>query len=183
MNEIWKDIEGYEGIYQVSSLGRVRSLDRIVMVYRQGQHIRKIPGKMKKPHLSNIGYYSVNLSKDNRPKFMLVHRLVAAAFIPNPYNLPEVNHKDENKLNNMVENLEWCDSKYNINYGTSIQRKNEATSIKVLQRDLNGKLIAEYTNSLEASKITGVERSTIARCCRKERITAGGFIWEYKSNH
>lgn len=100
--EIWKDVPNYEGIYQASNLGRIKQ--------SQYNHILK-------PILHNR-YYCVGLSKDGKVKQYRLHRLIAETFIPNPDNLPQVNHKDENKLNNNVDNLEWCDSKYNNNYGT-----------------------------------------------------------------
>ena len=123
MKELWKDIEGYEGLYQVSSLGAIRSLDR----YRNrpsksgNMYIQRYKGKVLKQTL-NDGYFTIYLHKDGVNKFYSVHRLVAKAFIPNPNNLPQVNHKDENKQNNCVENLEWCTAKYNVNYGTAIER-------------------------------------------------------------
>ena len=183
MEEIWKDIEGYEGTYQVSNLGRVRSLDRVVSrVMPTGKvfNSHKVPGRMLKNNMSNIGYYVVNLHKDGKGHTMQVHRLVAQAFIPNPKNLPEVNHKDEDKLDNRVDNLEWCDSAYNTNYGTSLQRKTEATRLAVLQYDFDGNFIAEYPSSKEASEAAGVDRSLISKCCRGQRRTAGGFVWKYK---
>lgn len=103
--EQWKDIENYEGLYQVSDEGRVRN-------------ISKNPYKLMKPHYNQRGYLLVALSKNGLPLHKLVHRLVAEAFIPNPNNLPQVNHKDEKKDNNQVLNLEWCDNKYNSRYGT-----------------------------------------------------------------
>ena len=115
MEEIWKTIKGYEGLYEVSNLGRVRSLDRCV-VYANGQvHIHR--GKILRPGISNV-YMQVHLCKCGDMKQPLVHRLVADAFIPNPENLPQVNHKDEDPSNNKVRNLEWCTSEYKINYGT-----------------------------------------------------------------
>ena len=123
MVEEWKDIViekggqvfDYTGLYQVSNLGRVRSLDRI-----DGMG-RKVEEKILKLG-NNKGYQSVFLHKNGKAKIFQVHRLVATAFIPNPDNLPVVNHKDENPSNNCVDNLEWCTQKYNINYGTSIER-------------------------------------------------------------
>ena len=111
--EIWKDIIGYEGLYQVSSLGRVRSLDR----YDERNCFRK--GKVLSPGIKPDGYLVVVLSCNGKHKTIKVHRLVAQAFIPNPDGLPQVNHKNEDKSNNRVENLEWCDAKYNINFGTA----------------------------------------------------------------
>ena len=164
-------------------MGRVRSLDRVVSrVMPTGKvfNSHKVPGRMLKNNMSNIGYYVVNLHKDGKGHTMQVHRLVAQAFIPNPKNLPEVNHKDEDKLNNRVDNLEWCDSAYNTNYGTSLQRKTEATRLAVLQYDFDGNFIAEYPSSKEASEAAGVDRSLISKCCRGQRRTAGGFVWKYK---
>lgn len=112
MNEIWKDVKGYEGLYQVSNLGRVKSLDRID---RKGR-LRK--GRILKPSSNGRGYLNVCLTVDNIPHTIKVHRLVAEAFISNPDNLPQVNHKDEIKTNNHADNLEWCTAEYNSNYGS-----------------------------------------------------------------
>ena len=114
-NEIWKDIRGYEGIYKISSYGRVWSLKRKGVVKE----------KILSQTYNNNGYLRISLNKNNKSKSILVHRLVAQSFIPNPNNLPCVNHKDENKLNNQVDNLEWCTHKYNNNYGTIKQRSGE----------------------------------------------------------
>ena len=119
--EEWRDIKGYEGRYQISSEGRVRSLDRI------GKNGYSYKGKILKPRPTKRGYIKANLSG----KIYAVHRLVAQAFIPNPNNYPVVNHKDENPSNNCIENLEWCDVKYNINYGTA-----KKTGAKVLIRGI-----------------------------------------------
>ena len=118
--EIWKDIQGYEGLYQISNLGRVKSLERIIIT--NNGITKKISEKILKPYLKGNGYYNIVLRKDSKTKCYFVHRLVAKEFIPNPDNLPQVNHKDENKLNNNVDNLEWCTSKYNNNYGTHNER-------------------------------------------------------------
>lgn len=117
---IWKDIQGFEGLYQVSNDGKVRSLDRIIN-YKDGR-ARLEKGHKLKPHADKKGYTRVTLCKNNKCKPYLVHRLVAMAFIPNPNNWPQVNHKDENKTNNTVWNLEWCDRIYNCNYGTRNER-------------------------------------------------------------
>ena len=121
MKEIWKDIKNFEGLYQVSNKGRVRSLDRIsVNCYGMP---RKLKGKILKPHLNVYGYLDIGLSNCGNGNIFKVHRLVADAFIPNPKNLPQVNHKDENKQNNCVENLEWCTNAYNVKYSWD-RRKN-----------------------------------------------------------
>ena len=119
--EIWRDIKGFEGIYQVSNRGNIRSLDRI-SVNSYGMP-RKLKGHIMKPYLNVYGYLDIGLSNCGAGNIFKVHRLVAEAFIPNPDNLPQVNHKDENKTNNNVENLEWCTNRYNVKY--SIERKKE----------------------------------------------------------
>lgn len=127
MNEEWRPIEGYEGLYEVSNTGRVRSLDMYVKIGYGSYRLHK--GKVLSPGKNKDGYLLINLHCNEKNKKCLVHRLVAQAFIPNPDNLPQVNHKDEDKLNNRVENLEWCDAKYNINYG-SRKDKERDTKIK-----------------------------------------------------
>lgn len=118
--EIWKSIVGYEGLYEVSNLGNVRSVDRYVNHPKGGLSLRK--GKLLQPNKNHQGYYCVLLSKSCKTENRRVHRLVAEAFIPNPDNLPQINHKDEDKSNNIVTNLEWCTCSYNIMYGSAIQR-------------------------------------------------------------
>lgn len=119
MQETWRDVPGYEGLYQVSNQGNVRSVDRLVI---DTNRKRLYKGKQLNPILDRKGYKFVILSRQGRLKNMKVHRLVAMAFIPNPENYPEINHKDENKVNNFVENLEWCTTQYNTSYGTRAAR-------------------------------------------------------------
>lgn len=142
MVEVWKEINDYEGLYEVSSLGRVRSLDRYVS-YTNGQiHLHK--GKVLRPGVCN-GYLQVVLCKNGEVKHPLVHRLVAEAFIPNPDNLPQVNHKDENPSNNTIDNLEWCTSLYNINYGGRPDKVRETMiSYGYWNRDMCGLDRKEY---------------------------------------
>ena len=172
--EIWKDIPNYEGLYQVSNLGNVRSLNHYAsngikdIIYKG-----KILNQNK--HYKN-DYMSVILSNNGKYKRFLVHRLVASAFIPNNDNLPCINHKDENKTNNKVENLEWCTHKYNNNYG-----KNTKKLCKfVIQYDLDNNFIKEYYSANEASRQTGINTSNICKCCRGERKKTKGFIFKYK---
>lgn len=170
--EIWRDIEGYEGLYQVSDKGRVRSLK-----YGK-EHILK-------PERTHNGYLRVNLCKNEKQKHFLVHRLVALTFITNPNNLPDVNHKDENKENNRVENLEWCDCKYNINYGTRTQRiaeknTNGKLSKPVLQYTLDGKFVKKWKSVIDVQRNLGYSCGNISSCCLGKRKSANGFIWKYK---
>lgn len=115
MKEEWKDIKGYEGLYKISNLGRVKSLPK-----HAGRSYRK--ERILKNSIDKDGYIKVTLCKNNKTSFLSIHRLLAIAFIPNPNNFPQINHKDENKQNNNLNNLEWCTCKYNINYGTRTKR-------------------------------------------------------------
>lgn len=120
MEEIWKDVCGYEGLYQVSNLGNVRSLDRFELLKNNVSRRRK--GRMLKQQVDKDGYLVVGFTKEAKHYYFKVHRLVATAFLENSENYNQVNHKDENKGNNVVTNLEWCDAKYNTNYGTRNMR-------------------------------------------------------------
>ena len=146
MKEIWKDIKGYEKLYQVSNLGNVR---RIKFINNRTQ---KDKIKMLKLIKDKKGYLKINLWKNNKSKMFLVHRIVAETFILNPNNLPQVNHKDENKSNNCVENLEWCSQKYNNNYGNRLNnirkklmeknvKKKMKNNTKLMIRDEKGKFV------------------------------------------
>ena len=165
-NEEWKPIEGFED-YQVSTCGRAKSLkwgkERIL--------------RTKKTR----GYLCVNLYKEGKQYSKRVHRLVAETFIPNPNNLPEVNHKDENPNNNHVENIEWCTSEYNHNYGTRIERIAKAKSKAVFQYSLDGTLLQEFPSVNEVERQLGFAHGGIASCCRGECKKVYGFIWRYKN--
>ena len=194
--EEWKDIEGYEGLYQVSNLGRVRSLDKYVKGNGGKLYFKK--GGTLKPGVDGGGYFYVVLSKDRVCKTMMVHRLVAEAFLPNPNNLPQVNHKDEDKKNNFVyvndngfvnaakSNLEYCDYQYNNTYGTRLKRiseslkNNNCASKAVLQLDKNGNFIKEWISAALVERELGINDSSISKCCKGERKSAGNYVWKYK---
>lgn len=170
--EEWIDIEGYEGMYQVSNQGRVKSL-------KFGKE------KILKSGNNGRGYLQVNLSKDGKQAHKQIHRLVAQAFIPNPNNLQEVNHKDEDKTNNHVENLEWCDRKYNVNYGTGVQRSGEnrrndpKQSKRVDQIDMvTGEVIRQWASTMECSR-NGYNQGHVVNCCNGLRKTHKGYVWKY----
>ena len=129
MKEIWKDIPNFEGLYQVSNLGNIKGLDRYVNSAIKNNNRVKRKGKLLKQY-NKRGYFQVSLSKNHKRYYFNVHRLVAIAFLPNPDNLPQVNHKDENPLNNILSNLEWCTAKYNCNYGTRNSKIPNKTSFK-----------------------------------------------------
>lgn len=171
--EEWRMIPGYEGLYMVSNKGRVKSLNYM--------------GKGKTVILKLndcVGYKDVVLSKDGIRKHFKVHRLVAMAFIPNPNNLPQVNHKDENPLNNCVDNLEWCTQEYNNNYGTRKDRCRKkmlitSESKQIAQYTLDGRLVKIWDSMRDIERELGYSSGHICRCCKGQRKTAYGFIWTY----
>lgn len=182
IKEIWKDIKEYEGLYQGSNLGRARSLDR--WVNSKNGSMQFIKGRILKLIKNRYGYLYVNLYKNNIKKTYQVHRLVAEAFLPNPDNLPEVNHKDENKQNNSVHNLEWCDRSYNVNYGTRNKRisksnTNGKRSKPVLQYTLDGQFVKEWSSTMECGR-NGFNQGNVSACCRGELKKYKGYIWSYK---
>ena len=172
----WKDIEGYNSTYQVSNLGNVRSL-------KFGKSKLLVLG------LRGSGYLNVVLCKNGKRITHSVHRLVAEAFLPNPNNLPQVNNKDETKQNNCVDNLEWCDAKYNINYGTRIERvrqkiiykngKEHHLSKPINQYTKEGKLVKKWYSVSDIQRELGFNVGSISMCANGKRKTCGGFIWKY----
>ena len=174
--EIWKDIEGYPD-YQVSNMGRVKSLER----FRKGKHnsLVFVNEKILKNSKNKNGYLCVNLCKEGKPKKYYIHRLVASAFLPNPNNLPEVNHINENKTDNRVENLEYCDRKYNNNYGTRNERVIKSLSIPILQFTKDGEFIRKWDSAIEVEKKIIFYSSSITACCKGKRKTCGGYRWRY----
>jgi len=162
--EIWKDIKDYEGLYQVSNLGNVKSLRT---------------NNLLKP--SNGEYKQVTLCNKGKRKTIAIHRLVAETFIDNPFNKKQVNHKDENKHNNCVNNLEFCTHKENMNYGTKQERESRIkTKYNVLQYDLEGNFIKKWFNLREITLNTNYKKENIMYCCEGKYKQAYGYIWRYK---
>ena len=177
MEEVWKDIKGYEGLYKVSNFGRVKSLCRKSIC---GSHYITIKEKILKPSKtgSDRKYLHIILAKDGINISKFIHRLVAEAFIPNPNNLPQINHKDEDPSNNCVYNLEWCDAKYNCNYGShNYKNKLSQHNREILCVELN----KVFYSSRDAEKELNINRSSIISCCKKKYgcKTSGGFHWEF----
>lgn len=164
--EIFREIDGFPD-YEVSNLGRVCSFKG------------KYP-KILKPRKNPKGYLTTILYTGGKGITKRVHRLVAEAFVPNPENKPEVNHIDENKLNNVVDNLEWSTRKENMNHGTGIRRRAEARSKAVVQYTTDGVFMAEYSSLAEAERVTGIFQSNICQACRGKYKTAGGYLWCYE---
>lgn len=170
MEELWKDIEGYEGVYQVSNTGKIRSSVRRSNI--------QTPWRLLSPHIAR-GYAFITLYKQNQRKNLLLHRLVAKAFVDNPNGFAEVNHIDENKLNNNATNLEWCTREYNMAYGTARLRQGISCGQSVDQCTLEGIKIATYCSAEIAGRINGLDPSSIHKCCKHKRKYAGGYQWRY----
>jgi hypothetical protein len=186
MNEVWKNIEFTDNKYAVSNLGNVRRNEHYTTIgptkNRKDPSIAFYKERLMTKYKSVDGYEIVHIVVNKKMQPYKVHRLVANAFIPNPHELPQVNHKDENTLNNTVTNLEWCTAKYNANYGTRNDRLRIANGKKVGQFDKNGKLIRVWNSLSEAAKYFGASTTTyISRVCKHQagRKTYKGFRWKY----
>lgn len=173
MNEVWKDIDGFVGLYQISNHGRIKSFRESTKFYGQTEHLLS-------PTVTPNGYETVTLytGPSGRHKF-LVHRLVAQAFIPNPNHYEAVNHKDENKRNNHVDNLEWCTLSYNNAYGTARIRQILTKGTPVQQLTLEGYPLAVYNSVHIASQITGTPKHGIKDCLSGKSQSSNGYIWKY----
>ena len=159
-----KDVVGYESLYAVTSCGKVWSYQS---------------KKFLKPVVAKNGYMRIMLYKDGQRKMYSLHRLVAMTYLPNPENLPEVNHKDENKTNNCIQNLEWCDRKYNHNYGTINERISNSLKIPILQYTLDGEFVHEWPSASDVGKeVCG----HICDCLKGRYKQAYGFVWKYKES-
>ena len=167
--EDWKDIKGYEGLYQVSDQGRVKSLPR------KGTFERIL-----NPCVRNTGgYLAVNLYKNGKKTMYFIHRLVALAFIPNPNNLPCINHKDCNPTNNNVNNIEYCTVVYNNTYNGKAKKSAEKRSKPVEQLTKDGTLVTIWPSINEIGR-NGFIQQAVCACCQGKRKTHNGFIWKYK---
>ena len=175
MSEIWKDIKGYEGQYQVSNIGRVKSVDRLDA---SGHHRKE---KILRPTLDKDSYYKYGLCKNGKMKTFHTHTLVAKAFIPNPDNKPCIDHINTDRTDNRVENLRWCTNKENHNNPLSLINHCKASSIPVLQFTKQGVFIKKYNSATEVANTIKISSQQISRCCKGRYgfKSAGGFVWKY----
>jgi len=188
MEEIWKDIKGYEGLYQISNFGNIKSVERIA--FRNKTTFKK-KEKLLSPFLNRNGYLAIVLWKDGKYKMTYIHRLVTLTFIQNVNKLEQVNHKDGNKLNNRVDNLEWCSRSDNIKHAVkcglitkekiydTINKMMEKVKKPVLQMK-KGVVIAEHESATRAERVLGHHSSNISACCRGKLKTCYGFEWKWK---
>ena len=185
--EIWKDIEGYEGLYQVSNWGNVKSLN-----YRKRGYAKNLT-----PKINNRGYEWVELRKNGKKKQVVIHRLVGETFLENPNGYPIINHKDENKTNNTVENLEWCTLSYNTKYSMErhperiiglrkprrkrnyYKTKTRYSNIHINQLTIDGRFIKQWFNMAEIKHTLNYHNTSIKECCEGKRKTAYGYKWEF----
>ena len=177
--EVWKDIDGFEGLYQVSSFGRVKSLKRYVK--KSNGKTMLVNERICKPFV-NKGYFYVTLSKNGHQPNKKVHRLVASAFIPNPKSLPHINHKDEVLSNNKASNLEWCTEDYNRHYGTGLLRMKQTWrrryGVPIIRYATNGAESKRYECSKDLIE-DGFDRRAVYRCCKNNKHTHKCYKWSF----
>lgn len=183
MEEIWKDIEGYEGLYQVSNMGRVRSLERTRSMNQD--RVRKpvpVPGRILVPQKKKAGYLGVVLSKDGKQRNVRIHCIVAKSFLPNPEGKPQVNHINGIKSDNRLSNLEWATNSENQQHALATGLRDMSQRRKaIFQYDMSGKFIRSWNGAVEVEKETGMSQRYVASCCRGEERSAYGFVWKYES--
>ena len=177
MNELWKDVHGFEGLYMISNLGKIKSIDHYVKC-NTGK--RLVKGRVLKACDRGNGYPFVTLGKDGKQYNMSIHRMVAIAFVPNPQKYKEVNHIDENKSNFHVENLEWCDRNYNNNHGTRQNRVTIKNSKKVIQME-GDKVLRIWFSLSDIARELNFSIGNISSCCNGSRPSAYGYVWKYES--
>ena len=175
--EEWRDIEDYKGLYQVSNMGRVKSLERTVWNGR-GYYVT-IHERILKPKKDRGGYLQVHLCKDGKAKFYTVHKLVATVFCENPEGYTEINHKDEDKTNNNADNLEWCSKSYNNSYNGRAKKAGKKISKPVIGINKVSGLILEFPSAREAEKETGIAHQSICSCLKGRLKSTGGYVWYY----
>lgn len=179
--EEWRDIKKYKGLYQVSNMGNVRSLDKVIVQKNKSGNLQKhlYKGKQLKKQLQKNGYEYVNLYKDTKIIKELVHRLVAITFLENKNGNYYINHKDNNKSNNKIYNLEWCTQSYNIKYAYDCGNKIAPHMKKIYKLDIDEKILNTFESMQQAERETGIKAANISKCCRNLRNKAGGFKWKY----
>lgn len=186
--EIWKDIPDYEGLYQISNLGRVKSLKRFVNGKVNNCH--PVKERILKTPIGSAGYKKCDLSKNGKINTVNVHRIMAILFIPNPFNLTQINHKDSDRANNNLSNLEWVSPSYNVQHGWNNGRISSQLgkfgslshcAKPVIQYTKENVFVAEFGSIIEAAKSVGGYIISISLCCRNKRKTSKGFKWKYKN--
>lgn len=177
MEEIWKDIEGYEGLYQISNLGRIKSLSRFIYTNKEKTKGYYSENKILRLTSDDTGYLQVSLSKNGAVKKFHVHRLVAIAFIPNIHNKPQINHIDRNRKNAKATNLEWVTDSEN-KYHAWKNTKRKSNKRKVVQINKNNEIVRVWDSIKDAQ--THLKISHISECCRNKQKTTGGYMWRYK---